>query len=132
MLFVPILSWQIGGALQAEGSLSWIKWGIFVAGLLTLAEFSFWGNYIPLVFPCTCGTGKASRTFGEQVFGTAAAFITISMSAGQPVAAMAKSGGIVAGVYAPVGVVLTFWLRSRRLKAWRSDVVEVETGRWSG
>jgi len=112
MLFVPILFWQIGGALQAEGSLSWIKWGIFVAGLLTVAQFSFWGNYIPLVFPMHLrGTGESfAANIGGRVLGTAAAFITISMSAGQPVAAMAKSGAIVAGVYALIGVVLTFWL----------------------
>src|SRR4029079_12063445 len=27
------------------------KWGSFVAGLCTVAQFSFWGNYMPKVFP---------------------------------------------------------------------------------
>src|SRR5438477_8463180 len=31
--------------------LNTLKWGIFVAGFLTVAQFSFWGNYLPLVFP---------------------------------------------------------------------------------
>ena len=29
----------------ADGSLTWAKWGIFFAGLFTVSQFSFWGNY---------------------------------------------------------------------------------------
>jgi len=31
----------------ADGSLTWAKWGIFFAGLFTVSQFSFWGNYLP-------------------------------------------------------------------------------------
>src|SRR5258708_26646388 len=40
-------------------SLEALKWGIFLAGLLTVGQFGFWGNYLPLVFPRFLpGTGE--------------------------------------------------------------------------
>lgn len=112
MIFVPFFFWWVSGSLDKEGTLGLIKWGIFLAGLLTVAQFSFWGNYIPLVFPVHLrGTGESfAANIGGRILGTAAAFITITLSAGQPVAAMAKNGAIVAGVYALIGVILSFWL----------------------
>ena len=36
------------------------KYGIFVAGFLTVAQFSFWGNYLPHAFPVHLrGTGES-------------------------------------------------------------------------
>ena len=42
--------------------------GIFVAGLLTVAQFSFWGNYLPLVYPVHLrGTGESfAANIGEM------------------------------------------------------------------
>lgn len=83
-----------------------------MAGLLTVAQFSFWGNYIPLVFPVHLrGTGESfAANIGGRILGTAAAFITLTLSAGQSVTALAKYGAMVAGGYALIGVILTFWL----------------------
>lgn len=112
MLFVPAYFWWVAGSLESEGTLLWVKWGIFFAGLLTVAQFSFWGNYIPLVFPVHLrGTGESfAANIGGRILGTAAAFITLSLSAGQPVTALAKNGALVAGAYALIGVILSFWL----------------------
>ncbi len=112
MIIVPMYFWWLAGQLDTPGNLQTIKWGIFVAGLLTVAQFSFWGNYIPLVFPVHLrGTGESfAANIGGRIFGTAAAFITLTLSAGQPVTALAKYGAIVAGGYALIGVILTFWL----------------------
>ncbi len=112
MIFVPVFFWWVAGSLETEGSLSLIKWGIFLAGVFTIAQFSFWGNYIPLVFPVHLrGTGESfAANIGGRILGTAAAFITLTLSAGQPVTALAKNGAIVAGIYALVGVILSFWL----------------------
>ncbi len=112
MIFVPLLFWWIAGSLETVGTLAMIKWGIFFAGLLTVAQFSFWGNYIPLVFPVHLrGTGESfAANIGGRVLGTAAAFVTLTLSAGQPVTALAKYAAIVAGAYALVGVILSFWL----------------------
>ena len=39
-----------------------LKWGVALAGLFTVAQFSFWGNYLPRMYPTYLrGTGKASR-----------------------------------------------------------------------
>ena len=35
----------------AVNNLDLLKWGIFAAGFLTVAQFSFWGNYLPRVYP---------------------------------------------------------------------------------
>ena len=67
-------------------SLLWIKIGIFVAGFFTVAQFSFWGNYIPLVFPLHLrGTGESfAANIGGRVIGTAAAWFTLTFSESRP------------------------------------------------
>ena len=112
MIFVPVFFFWVAGTLESQGSLTMIKWGIFLCGLLVVAQFSFWGNYIPLVFPVHLrGTGESfAANIGGRVFGTAAAYLTLTLSAGQSVIALAKYGAIVAGIYALIGVILTFWL----------------------
>jgi len=114
LLFVPLLFWWISGSLADPGTLGSIKLGIFVAGLLTIAQFSFWGNYIPLVFPLHLrGTGESvAANIGGRVFGTAAAWITITLSASIPPdpAKIAQVGALVAGGYILLGVILTHWL----------------------
>lgn len=113
LLFIPVLFWWIAQSLQSE-SLTMIKLGIFVAGFLTVAQFSFWGNYIPLVFPVNLrGTGESfAANIGGRVIGTAAAWITLTLSAAKPPdpAKIALMGACVAGVYALLGAVLTHWL----------------------
>src|SRR5205085_11455819 len=47
LVFVPLLFVWIASTLSTPGSLQWVKIGIFVAGFFTVAQFSFWGNYIP-------------------------------------------------------------------------------------
>ena len=76
LLFVPLFFWWMSGQLADAGSLTWIKVGIFVAGFLTVAQFSFWGNYIPLVFPVHLrGTGESfAANIGGRILGTAAAW----------------------------------------------------------
>ncbi|MBL8810013.1 MAG: MFS transporter [Planctomycetaceae bacterium] len=108
MIFVPALFFWISTAMQSD-SLTMIKVGVFIAGVLTVSQFSFWGNYIPLVFPVHLrGTGESfAANIGGRILGTAAAFITISLAGpGQ----MAIVGACVAGAYALVGAILTGFL----------------------
>ncbi|PYR80597.1 MAG: MFS transporter, partial [Acidobacteria bacterium] len=43
----------------ATSSLVMLEWGIFLVGLLTIAQFSYWGNYLPRVYPTYLrGTGE--------------------------------------------------------------------------
>jgi len=114
LLVVPALFWWISTQLQHADSLPWIKAGIFLAGLLTVAQFSFWGNYIPLVFPTHLrGTGESfAANIGGRVLGTAAAWLTLTFSAATPPdpVRIALAGAVVAGGYAIMGAVLTRWL----------------------
>ena len=111
---VPALFWWNSTQLPNAGSLPWIKAGIFLAGLLTVAQFSFWGNYIPLVFPTHLrGTGESfAANIGGRVLGTAAAWLTLTLSAATPPdpVKIALVGAGVAGAYALAGVILTQWL----------------------
>jgi MFS family permease len=114
LLIVPALFWWISTQLTDADSLPLIKAGIFVAGLFTVSQFSFWGNYIPLVFPTHLrGTGESfAANIGGRVLGTAAAWITLTLSAATPPdpVRIAVAGAAVAGAYALVGAILTHWL----------------------
>ncbi len=114
LIFVPLFFWWISTSLGTADSLLWIKLGIFVAGFLAIAQFSFWGNYIPMVFPLHLrGTGESfAANIGGRVLGTAAAWITITLSAASPPspAKIAVVGACVAGAYVLIGAILTHWL----------------------
>jgi MFS family permease len=114
LIFVPLLFWWISSALPNADSLMMIQVGIFVAGMLTVAQFSFWGNYIPHVFPVHLrGTGESfAANIGGRVLGTAAAWFTLTLSASTPPspAKIAIIGACVAGAYALIGALLTHWL----------------------
>lgn len=114
LFFVPLFFWWLSGQLANADSLGLIKIGIFVAGVVTVAQFSFWGNYIPLVFPVHLrGTGESfAANIGGRVLGTAAAWFTLTLSASDKPdpARVALVGACVAGVYALVGAVLTQFL----------------------
>ncbi len=113
-VFVPLLFYWISTSLKSEDSLIWIKAGIFLAGLLTVAQFSFWGNYIPRVFPLHLrGTGESfAANIGGRILGTLAAFLTITFSASKPPdpSKIAIAGAAVAGAYALIGLVLSWML----------------------
>jgi hypothetical protein len=52
--------------------------GIAIAGFLTVAQFSFWGNYLPHVYPLHLrGTGESfAANIGGRMIGTPFAYIT--------------------------------------------------------
>jgi MFS family permease len=52
--------------------------GIFFAGFFTVAQFSFWGNYLPRAFPLHLrGTGESfAANVGGRMLGTPFAFLT--------------------------------------------------------
>jgi hypothetical protein len=61
----------------------WFKWGIAAAGFLTVAQFSYFGEYLPKVFPLHLrGTGGGFATnVGGRMLGTSAAFVTTNVVA---------------------------------------------------
>ena len=113
LLFVPAFFYWLSTSLDGDSLLP-VKVGMAVAGFLVVAQFSFWGNYIPLVFPLHLrGTGESfAANIGGRIIGTAAAFLTLSLAprAGEGPAAIAMMAAIVAGGYALVGAILTFFM----------------------
>jgi len=70
----------------ATSNLTLLKWGIAAVGFFTIAQFSFWGNYLPRVYPTYLrGTGESfAANVGGRMIGTAAALVTTSMVASMP------------------------------------------------
>src|SRR5229473_7098309 len=66
----------------AIDNLELLKWGVFFAGLLTVAQFSFWGNYLPRVYPTYLrGTGESfAANIGGRMIGTSAALMTTQLT----------------------------------------------------
>ncbi|MFO0914885.1 MAG: MFS transporter [Pirellulales bacterium] len=114
LIFVPLLFWWISKNLDTDNSLLLIKLGAFMAGVVTVSQFSFWGNYIPRVFPLHLrGTGESfAANIGGRILGTAAAWFTLTFAKATPPspAKIAVVGAIVAGIYCLVGTLLTAWL----------------------
>jgi MFS family permease len=100
----------------ARDNLELFKWGMFVAGFFTVAQFSFWGNYLPRVYPMHLrGTGEGfAANIGGRMLGTSFAFITASvlapmMSGPQPLQ-LAKAATIVVAFVYVAGFALSFAL----------------------
>ena len=65
----------------ANTSLDLTSWGMFLAGFCTVAQFSFWGNYLPRVYPTHLrGTGEGfAANIGGRMLGTGFAFVTTQL-----------------------------------------------------
>jgi hypothetical protein len=92
------------------------KWGVAACGLLTVAQFSYFGEYLPKVFPVHLrGTGGSFATnVGGRMFGTSAAYLTTKLIApslgGTTFEQVATAAGIVGlGVFV-LGLALSFLL----------------------
>jgi hypothetical protein len=100
----------------ARHDLELLKYGTLLASAFMVAQFSFWGNYLPRVFPTHLrGTGESFATnIGGRVLAPAAALLTTQLANVRP-------GGGAADklAYAAAGVgflvyltasVASFWL----------------------
>lgn len=100
----------------ATGNLALLRWGIFFAGMLTVAQLSFWGNYLPRVYPTHLrGTGESfAANIGGRMIGTSAALLTTQLAVMMPGDTPAKhlayaAAGVGFLVYA-LGLILSFFL----------------------
>jgi MFS family permease len=116
LIILPLFFWWLARSLQGD-NLYMVKAGIFLCGFFVVAQFSFWGNYIPLVFPLHLrGTGESfAANIGGRILGTMAAWITLTFAATDPgappnPARTAYVAAIVAGAYALIGAICTQWL----------------------
>ena len=66
----------------ATRDLQWLYVGMFFAGLFTVGQFSFWGNYLPRVYPVHLrGTGESfAANIGGRLIGTSFAWLTATLA----------------------------------------------------
>jgi len=100
----------------AVSNLEYLKYGVFIAGMLTVAQFSFWGNYLPRVYPTHLrGTGEGfAANIGGRMIGTFFAVITAQLANSMPGATAPTklayaAAGVALFVYAG-GFICSFWL----------------------
>jgi MFS family permease len=96
--------------------LTLLKLGVFVTSSLVIAQFSFWGNYLPRVYPTHLrGTGESfAANIGGRIVGTSAALATTQLAnvipGVTPSLRLAHAAALVAGLAQLVGLVASRWL----------------------
>ncbi len=111
LILMPIIF-----AYFATTSLSLTYVGLFLAGFVTVAQFSFWGNYLPRVYPLHLrGTGESfAANIGGRLIGTSFAWVTATLAAtddlaNAPLKLAYTAAAVGFGVYL-VGLIASFWL----------------------
>jgi MFS family permease len=66
----------------AVTSVNYLTIGMFLAGFVTVAQYSFWGNYLPRVYPLHLrGTGESfAMNIGGRMIGTSFALVTAQIA----------------------------------------------------
>ncbi len=108
----------------AQNNLAWLEIGIFLVGLLTVAQFSFWGNYLPRVYPVYLrGTGESfCANVGGRMLGTSAALLTTQLAKIMPGQTVPEKLALTAAavgfsVYG-LGLLLSFFLPEPKQEEW--------------
>jgi MFS family permease len=92
------------------------QWGIFIVGLLTIAQFSFWGNYLPRVYPVHLrGTGESfAANVGGRMIGTFAGLVTTRlvehMPGGTVPIRLAYACAVVGTTVYVIGIAASFFM----------------------
>jgi len=81
LAFIPIVF-----LYTSTHSLEMFRIGIFFAGFATVAQLTFWGNYLPRMYPVHLrGTGEGfAANVGGRMLGTSAALATTHLAALMP------------------------------------------------
>jgi MFS family permease len=120
LIIIPLVFLFPAAGKLASNNIDWLKAGIFLAGFFTIAQLSYWGNYLPRVYPVHLrGTGEGfAANVGGRMFGTSGQFFAAQLGAyflappiGLPrTTAIAYAAAAVGtGVYL-LGSLLTFFL----------------------
>jgi hypothetical protein len=117
VVLIPLVFLVPGAGQLPSGNLALLKIGIFVTGFLTVAQFSYWGNYLPRVYPLHLrGTGESfAANVGGRMIGTSAALLTTQLAGFMPGTILgprrlAFAAGAVAFLVYASGLVLSYWL----------------------
>jgi MFS family permease len=107
LIVVPLVFW-----MAPNWDVQTLKIGMFFAGVFTVAQFSFWGNYLPRVYPTHLrGTGEGfAANVGGRMLGTGFAFVTTTLASnlsGPPHVQLAMAAAITAAFVYVGGVLLS-------------------------
>jgi predicted MFS family arabinose efflux permease len=106
--------------LVATDGLLLFKLGVFCAQALFNGLHSFWGNYLPRLYPTHLrGTGESfAMNIGGRVMGVSAALLTTQLSNVMPgtgaASRLAHSAGITAALVLVIAFLASFWLPEPR------------------
>src|SRR5262249_13595810 len=81
LILIPLVFlFPAAGQLQAN-NVGWLNAGIFITALFTVAQFSFWGKYLPRGYPVHLrGTGESfAANVGGRMIGTSASLLTAGL-----------------------------------------------------
>jgi MFS family permease len=117
MFQVPgLIIFPIVFGILATSNLNLLYIGAFLAGLVTVGQFSFWGNYLPRVYPVHLrGTGESfAANIGGRLVGTCFAWVTLTLAATSdakyyPTKIALVAAAVGFGVFL-VGFIASFWL----------------------
>jgi MFS family permease len=117
LFFVPsLVAFPLLYFFAATRTLALLHLGIFLATLLFNGLHSFWGNYLPRVYPTRLrGTGESfAANLGGRAIGVSAALMTSTLANVMPgaghAAQLAHSAGSVALLFLVLGAIGTYWL----------------------
>jgi MFS family permease len=110
LIVVPLVFY-----LAPTSDLTTLKAGMFFAGLFTIAQLSFWGNYLPRVYPTHLrGTGEGfAANVGGRMIGTSFAYVTTTLQdylPGAPHVQLAMAAASVGAFVYIGGVLMSFVL----------------------
>lgn len=104
----------------ATNNLGLFAWGMFLAGFFTISQLSFWGNYLPRVYPVHLrGTGESfAANVGGRMIGTCVVFVTTALipvfasayPASAPHVHIAYAAACVAALTYGIGFLASFFL----------------------
>jgi MFS family permease len=101
--------------LVYQGQMS-LSVGMFLLGLFTVGQFSFWGNYLPRVYPLHLrGTGESfAANIGGRMIGTSFALVVTELALVMPGATdavkMAAAAAAVGAFAYVANILLSCWL----------------------
>ena len=119
MFLIPgLILMPIVFGYAAVNNLNLLYLGMFLIALTTVAQFSFWGNYLPHVYPVHLrGTGESfAANIGGRMIGTSFALVTTTLASQSfmpgdtPTAKLAYTAAAVGSFVYAVGLIFSFWL----------------------
>jgi MFS family permease len=118
LIIVPLVFY-----FALDSSVLTVKTGMFLAGFFTIGQMSFWGNYLPRVYPTHLrGTGEGfAANIGGRLIGTFAAVVTgrlaSVMPGATPFSRLALAASAVALTVYAVALVASFRLPEPKAEA---------------